>query len=211
MPGPRAGRTGTPWPCRSAGPARTRGRSRPGGPSGMLQELLHRGDLAADRAVRHAMGQPGQHVLGHQVLLIGRRLARRVQGPRRPQVPDHSQRHPAPRLQQSRTWLAIAEDCTGMPTLFQGSATDTPARLSCHLTCDKRRPYPTRARTNCRQDQHGDGRGRPLRRSERVHIHSRADVAPAPLASTRRWPWSCRGSGALSPRGFTGRPGAEPV
>jgi hypothetical protein len=41
-----------------------------------------------------------------------------------------------------------------MPTLFQGSASDTPARLSCHLTCDKRRPYPTRARTNCRQVQH---------------------------------------------------------
>jgi hypothetical protein len=40
-----------------------------------------------------------------------------------------------------------------MPTLFQGSASDTPARLSCHLTCDKRRPYPTRARTNCRQVQ----------------------------------------------------------
>ncbi len=37
---------------------------------------------------------------------------------------------------------------------IQGSASDTPARLSCHLTCDKGRPAPTRARTNCRQVQH---------------------------------------------------------
>ncbi len=36
---------------------------------------------------------------------------------------------------------------------IQGSASDTPARLSCHLTCDKGRPAPTRARTNCRQVQ----------------------------------------------------------
>jgi hypothetical protein len=36
----------------------------------------------------------------------------------------------------------------------QGSASDTSALLSCHLTCDKRRPYPAGARTNCRQVQH---------------------------------------------------------
>ena len=41
-----------------------------------------------------------------------------------------------------------------MPAPIQGSASDTPARPSCHLTCDKRRPYPARARTNCRQVQH---------------------------------------------------------
>ena len=41
-----------------------------------------------------------------------------------------------------------------MPTPIQGSASDTPALLPCHLTCDKRRPYPARARTNCRQVQH---------------------------------------------------------
>jgi hypothetical protein len=58
-----------------------------------------------------------------------------------------------------------------MPTPIQGSASDTPARPSCHLTCDKRRPYPARARTNCRQvqqwtedlpdrlDHHASGKG----------------------------------------------------
>jgi hypothetical protein len=88
------------------------------------------------------------------VLLIGRRLARRVQGPRGPQVPDHAQRHTAPRLHESRTRLAIAEDCTGIPTRLQGSASDTPAPFSCHLTCYKPRPAPGRTRTNCRQVQH---------------------------------------------------------
>ena len=135
-------------------PVGVRGLDLPGEHARVLQELLHRGDLAADRAVRHAVGQPGQHVLGHQVLLIGRGLAGIVEGPRGPQVPDHSQRHAAPRLQQSRTRLVIAEDCTGIPTRIQGSASDTPARLSCHLTCDKARPAPARARTNCRQVQH---------------------------------------------------------
>ena len=60
----------------------------------------------------------------------------------------------APRLQESRTRLAIAEDCAGMPARIQGSATGTPTPFSCHLTCDKRRLYPARARTNCRQVQH---------------------------------------------------------
>jgi len=64
------------------------------------------------------------------------------------------QRHAAPRLQQSRTQLAIAEDCAGIPTRLQGSAIDTPSRLSCHLTCDKGRRAPAGARTNCRQVQH---------------------------------------------------------
>jgi hypothetical protein len=59
-----------------------------------------------------------------------------------------------PRLQQSRTQLAIAEDCTGIRTRLQGSASDTPVRLSRHLTCDKERPAPVRPRTNCRKVQH---------------------------------------------------------
>ena len=41
-----------------------------------------------------------------------------------------------------------------MPAPVQGSASDTPSGVSCHLTCDKQRPYPARARTNCRQVQH---------------------------------------------------------
>jgi hypothetical protein len=41
-----------------------------------------------------------------------------------------------------------------MPTRLQGSASDTPARLSCHLTCDKRPLAPGKTRTNCRQVQH---------------------------------------------------------
>ena len=41
-----------------------------------------------------------------------------------------------------------------MPTRIQGSASDTPTRLSSYLTCYKRRPAPARARTNCRQVQH---------------------------------------------------------
>ena len=127
-------------------PVGVRGLDFPGEHARVRQELLHRGDLAADRAVGHAVGQPGQHVLRHQVLLIGRRLARCVERPRGPQVPDHSQRHPAPRLQQSRTRLAIAENRTGKPTRIQGSASDTPTRLSCHLTCHKRRPAPARAK-----------------------------------------------------------------
>jgi hypothetical protein len=40
-----------------------------------------------------------------------------------------------------------------MPTPIQGSASDTPARLSCHLTCDKRPLAPGKTRTNCRQVQ----------------------------------------------------------
>ena len=36
----------------------------------LIQELLHRCDLAADRPIGHPVGQPGQHVLGQQVLLI---------------------------------------------------------------------------------------------------------------------------------------------
>ena len=135
-------------------PVGVRGLDLPGEHARMLQELLHRDDLAADRAVGHAMGQPGQHVLGHQVLLIRGGLAGVGEGPRGPQVTDHSQRHAAPRLQQSRIQLAIAENRTGIPTQIQGSASDTPAGLSCHLTCYKGRPAPARARTNCRQVQH---------------------------------------------------------
>lgn len=41
-----------------------------------------------------------------------------------------------------------------MPTLLQGSASDTPTRYSCHLTCYKGRSAPGRTRTNCRQVQH---------------------------------------------------------
>ena len=41
-----------------------------------------------------------------------------------------------------------------MPTRLQGSANDPPPRVSCHLTCDKRRPHQAKARTNCRQVQH---------------------------------------------------------
>jgi hypothetical protein len=40
-----------------------------------------------------------------------------------------------------------------MPTRLQGSASDTPARYSCHLTCYKGRPAPGRTRTNYRQVQ----------------------------------------------------------
>jgi len=40
-----------------------------------------------------------------------------------------------------------------MPTWIHGSASGTPSRLSCHLTCDKARPAPATARTNCRQVQ----------------------------------------------------------
>jgi len=40
-----------------------------------------------------------------------------------------------------------------MPTRLHGSASGTSAPISCHLTCDKARPYPARARTNCRQVQ----------------------------------------------------------
>jgi hypothetical protein len=39
-----------------------------------------------------------------------------------------------------------------MPTRLQGSANDPPPWVCCHLTCDKQRPYPARARANCRQD-----------------------------------------------------------
>ncbi len=59
-----------------------------------------------------------------------------------------------------------------MPTRIQGSASDTPTRLSSYLTCYKGRPAPARTRTNCRQvqqhwtddlfdrlDQHAAGRG----------------------------------------------------
>jgi hypothetical protein len=87
------------------------------------------------------------------VLLIGRGLARPVQGPRGPQVTHHSQRHVTPRLQQSRTQHVIADDCTGIPTRLQGSASDTPVRLPRRLTCDKERPAPARPRTNCRKVQ----------------------------------------------------------
>jgi hypothetical protein len=51
-----------------------------------------------------------------------------------------------------------------MPTAIQGSASDTPARFSCHLTCYKGRPAPGRTRTNCRQVQHWTEEGRLARR-----------------------------------------------
>ena len=41
-----------------------------------------------------------------------------------------------------------------MPTAIQGSASDTPAHCSCHLTCYKGRPAPGKTRRNCRQVQH---------------------------------------------------------
>ncbi len=113
---------------------------------------------SAGREDPEGLPGPGQHVPGPQVLLAGHGLARLVQGPRGPQVTDHSQRHTAPRLQQSRIWLAIPEDCTGMPMRIQGSASGASALLSCHLTCDKRGPYSARARTNCRQVQHRSDR-----------------------------------------------------
>ena len=170
-------------------PVGVRGLDLPREHARMLQELLHRGDLAADRAVGHAVGQPGQHVLGHQVLLVGRGLTRPVQRPRGPQVPDHSQRHAAPRLQQSRTRLAIAEDCTGMPTPIQGSASDTPSGVSCHLTCDKRRPCPSESQNELSAGPALDGRSvrparparhRARRAAGRGHLARRYRLHPDP-------------------------------
>jgi hypothetical protein len=40
-----------------------------------------------------------------------------------------------------------------MQMRIQGSAIDTPAQASCHLTCDKAQQAPARARRNCRQVQ----------------------------------------------------------
>ena len=119
----------------------------------VLKELLHCRDLAADRAVGDAVGEPGQHVLGHQVLLVGRRVIGVGEGPRGSQVPDHSQRHATPRLQQSRTERAITEDHTGLPMQVQRFVSDTQSPVSGHLSCSKGRPARPRADTNCRQVQ----------------------------------------------------------
>ena len=55
-----------------------------------------------------------------------------------------------------------------MPTRIQGSASGTLSRLSCQLTCGKRRPYPVRVRTNCRQVQQT---ARDYRLAERLTDH----------------------------------------
>jgi hypothetical protein len=54
-----------------------------------------------------------------------------------------------------------------MQMRIQGSAIDTPAQASCHLTCDKARQAPARARRNCRQVQHWT-----LNLTERLAAHS---------------------------------------
>ena len=45
-------------------------------------------------------------------------------------------------------------NCTGLPTSFRESASDTPARLPHHLTCTKAWPGTTPRQTNCRKIQH---------------------------------------------------------
>ena len=135
-------------------PVSMRGLDLPHRNLGPVQELLHRRGLAADRAIGHAVGQPGQHELGQQVLLISRGLIGGIQRPRGPQVPDHPQHQVSPRLQQSRRKLAITEHCSGLPKSSQESAHDTPTGLQRHLTCAKARPARSTVLANCRKVQH---------------------------------------------------------
>jgi membrane protein DedA with SNARE-associated domain len=44
-------------------------------------------------------------------------------------------------------------NCTGLPTSFRESASDTPSRLPYHLTCTKAWPGTTPRQTNCRKIQ----------------------------------------------------------
>ena len=48
----------------------------------------------------------------------------------------------------------MTEHCTGLPTSFRGSASDTPIRLPRHLSCAKARPAISPAAPNCRKVQH---------------------------------------------------------
>jgi hypothetical protein len=48
----------------------------------------------------------------------------------------------------------MTRNCTGLPTPFQESASDTPARPPRHLTCTKARTGTTPRQTNCRKIQH---------------------------------------------------------
>src|SRR6266536_910291 len=50
--------------------------------------------------------------------------------------------------------LTMTEHCTGLPTWFQRSASDTPARLPRHLSCGKARPAISVAPANYRKVQH---------------------------------------------------------
>ena len=80
-----------------------------------------------------------------------------------------------------------------MPAQIQGSASDTPTRLSCHLTCDKRRPSPARARTNCRQVQQWTARNVGRRLAEHAAGHGARLLAVVREAGigwqlARMWP-----------------------
>ena len=47
----------------------------------------------------------------------------------------------------------MTEHCSGLPTSFRESASDTPVRLPHHLTCTKAWPGTTPRQTNCRKIQ----------------------------------------------------------
>src|SRR5215475_13705766 len=103
----------------------------------------------------HGCDCPGRCTMRRlpEVLIVLPALPLDGKGPWGPQVPDHGQRHAPPWLHQSRTRLAITEHSIGLLTPLHGSASDTSAGTSRHLTCSNRRPARTRGATNSRQIQ----------------------------------------------------------
>ncbi len=80
-------------------------------------------------------------------------LIRPIQRPPRPQVQSHRRHQVPPRLQESRKTITMTQHTTGFLTPCRESATDTPTRLSQHLSCGKARPAAPTAAANCRQLQ----------------------------------------------------------
>ena len=84
-------------------------------------------------------------------------------------------------------------NCTGLPTRFRESASDTPARLPPHLTCTKAWPGTTLRQTNCRKIQHWTDKPVLVRFAEHLAgkgaVLTRAAVrAGIGLTLARTWP-----------------------
>ncbi|HEV8166023.1 MAG TPA: hypothetical protein VGR74_16545, partial [Actinomycetota bacterium] len=126
----------------------------PGPHPGRGQELLDRGEFAADGAVGHAVGQSGQDELGQQVLLVVGGSARVGQGAGGPQIAHDPEHGGPPQVQESKRDRTLPDRCSGISIARQESRRGARTHRARHLSCNSARKDHLHAPTNSRQIQH---------------------------------------------------------
>jgi hypothetical protein len=126
----------------------------PGPHPGRGQERLEGGELAADGAVGHPVGQAGQDELGQQVLLVVGGVGRVGQGLRGPQVAHDPEHDGLPRVQQSQRGGTLSDRHAGIATPHQESGRRPRACRTGRLSRDKAKAGTSNAPTNSQPLQH---------------------------------------------------------